>query len=75
MVTFMNAPKIEPKYVVNEDGVKESVVISVDEFRSLMEFLEDYEDALAADRAREDGKDAFEDYDKVRERWIKEGRL
>ena len=71
----MNAPKLEPKYLVKEDGTRESVVLTVAEFRLLMEFLEDYEDALAADRAREDGDESFEDYDAVRDRWVKEGRL
>ena len=71
----MNPPKLAPRYVVREDGTQESVILSVEEFHSLMQFLEDYEDSLAADRAREDGDDAFEDYDKIRERWTVSAQL
>ena len=44
---------IKPKYVVDEKGRKTAVVLSIKDYRALMQRLEDLEDALDLDRAVE----------------------
>ena len=44
---------IKPKYVVDEKGRKTAVVLSIKDYRALMQRLQDLEDALDLDRAVE----------------------
>lgn len=44
---------IKPKYVVDEKGRKTAVVLSIKDYRALMQRLEDLEDALDLDQAVE----------------------
>lgn len=43
--------KIHPQYITNEDGLKTSVVIPIEEYEELMEDIEDL--AAAAERREE----------------------
>jgi len=45
---------LHPQYVVDESGARRSVVLSIEEFESLMELIEDANDAAACDRAVEE---------------------
>ena len=58
--------KIKPKYVVDEKGRKTAVVLSIKDYRALMQRLEDLEDALDLDRAVE-AATGFREYTEIRE--------
>ena len=57
--------KIKPKYVVNEKGRKTAVVLSIKDYRALMQRLEDLEDALDLDHAIETAM-GFREYSEIR---------
>ena len=57
---------IKPKYVVDEKGRKTAVVLSIKDYRALMQRLEDLEDALYLDRAVETAT-GFRAYTEIRE--------
>ena len=52
---------VKPKYLVNEKGRKTAAVLSMKEYRCLMQRLEDLEDALDLDRAVETAE-GFREY-------------
>ena len=56
---------IKPKYVVDEKGRKTAVVLSIKDYRALMQRLQDLEDALDLDRAVE-SVTGFRAYSKIR---------
>ncbi len=56
---------IKPKYVVNEKGRKTATVLSMEDYRSLMQRLQDLEDALDLDRAVETATE-FREYTEIR---------
>lgn len=43
---------INPKYITDQEGNKISVVISVEEFESMMEMLDELEDVRIYDKAK-----------------------
>ena len=65
---------INPKYLVNTKGRKTAVVLSMKEYRLLMEHLEDLEDILEMDVAVEAETDS-RDYQEIRAELKKEGKL
>ena len=65
---------IKPKYVVNEKGRKTATVLSMEDYRSLMQRLQDLEDALDLDRAVETATD-FREYTEIQAEMKKEGKL
>ena len=65
---------IKPKYVVNEKGRKTAVVLSIKDYRVLMQRLEDLEDALDLDRAVETAT-GFREYTEIQAEMKKEGKL
>ena len=56
---------IKSKYVVDAKGRKTAVVLSIKDFRALMQWLEDLEDALDLDRAVETAT-GFREYSEIR---------
>lgn len=56
---------IKPKYVVDEKGRKTAVVLSIKDYRALMQRLEDLEDALDLDRVVETAT-GFREYSEIR---------
>lgn len=56
---------IKPKYVVDEKGRKTAVVLSIKDYRALMQRLEDLEDALDLDHAVETAT-SFRPYYEIR---------
>ena len=56
---------IKPKYVVDEKGRKTAVLLSIKDYRALMQRLEDLEDALDLDRAVETAT-GFREYSEIR---------
>ena len=65
---------INPKYLVNTKGRKTAVVLSMKEYRLLMEHLEDLEDILEMDTAVKTETDS-RDYQEIRVELKKEGKL
>lgn len=56
---------IKPKYVVNEKGRKTATILSIKDYRALMQRLEDLEDALDLDHAVERAT-GFREYSEIR---------
>ena len=56
---------IKPKYVVDEKGRETAVVLSIKDYRVLMQRLEDLEDALDLDHAVETAT-GFREYSEIR---------
>ena len=65
---------INPKYLVSEKSRKTAVVLSMKDYRSLMQRLEDLEDALDLDEAVETAT-GFREYTEIRTELRKEGKL
>jgi len=65
---------IKPKYLVNEKGRKTAAVLSMKDYRLLLQRLEDLEDALDLDEAVETATD-FREYSEIRAELQKEGKL
>lgn len=65
---------IKPKYVVDEKGRKTATVLSMKDYRALMQRLQDLEDALDLDRAVETAT-SFREYAEIRAELQKEGKL
>ena len=65
---------IRPKYLVYEKGRKTAAVLSMKEFRALIQRLEDLEDALELEQAAESAT-GFREYAEIRAEQQKDGRL
>jgi len=57
--------KIKPRFLVNENGRKTAAVLSIKDYRSLMQRLEDLEDALDLEEAAENAT-GFRTYAEIR---------
>jgi PHD/YefM family antitoxin component YafN of YafNO toxin-antitoxin module len=66
--------KMRQKYLVDEKGAATAVVLDIKSYRRLMEHLEDLEDALELDEARQASR-GFRDYSEIRAELKKGGRL
>jgi alkyl hydroperoxide reductase subunit AhpC len=53
-VTAMEAIKLTERYVVDENGVRQAVLMDIEEWNRVVRELEDLQDALAAMEARQD---------------------
>lgn len=62
---------IKPKYLVDEKGHKKSVVLSLKEYKNIMELIEDLEDVNDLLKAEREAS-AFTPYEKFRETWLKD---
>lgn len=60
---------IKPKYLVDEKGHKTAVVINFKDYKNLIEFIEDLEDANDLLRA-EKMAIKFTPYEKFRKKWL-----
>lgn len=56
---------VRPKYLVDEQGKRTAVVLSMRDYRRLLQRLEELEDALDLDEAVESAK-GFRDYNEIR---------
>jgi len=65
---------IKPKYLVNETGRKTAAVLSMKEYRALMQRLQDLEDALELDEAV-DTATGFREYAEIRAELQNDGKL
>ena len=65
---------IKPKYVVNKKGRKTAIVLSMADYRSLIQRIQELEDALDLDRAVETATD-FREYAEIRAELKKEGKF
>ena len=65
---------IRPKYLVNEKGRKTAAVLSMKDYRALMQRLQDLEDALELDEAVETAT-GFREYPEIRTELQSEGKL
>ncbi len=66
--------KINPQYLVDDKGKKTAALLTIKEFRLLMQRLEDLEDTLEMDAAVKTDTE-FRDYQDIRADLIKEGML
>jgi PHD/YefM family antitoxin component YafN of YafNO toxin-antitoxin module len=62
--------KTKPKYLIDEKGNKKAVVLDIKEYKSIMELIEDLEDANDLLRAERKAT-SFIPYDKFRKTWLK----
>jgi len=62
--------KAKPKYLIDEKGNKKAVVLDIKEYKSIMELIEDLEDANDLLRAEREAT-SFIPYDKFRKTWLK----
>lgn len=65
---------VNPRYLVNAKGRKTAVVLSMKEYRLLMEHIEDLEDTLEMDAAVK-SETTFRDYRDIRAELKAEGKL
>ncbi len=65
---------VNPRYLVNAKGRKTAVVLSMKEYRLLMEHIEDLEDTLEMDIAVK-SETTFRDYRDIQAELRKEGKL
>ena len=65
---------INPQYLVDEKGEKTGALLSIKEYQTLMQHLEDLEDMLEMDIAVQTETD-FRDYQDIRDELVKEGKL
>ena len=65
---------INPQYLVNHKGEKTAAVLSMQEYRLLMQHLEDLEDILDMDAAVKSDTH-FRDYCEIQAELKKEGKL
>lgn len=65
---------IHTEYLVDEQGHKKSVVLSLEEYLKLWEYLEDLEDALDLKKAKESARE-FVDFEHLTKRLKKQGRI
>lgn len=65
---------INPQYLVNHKGEKTAAVLSIQEYRLLMQHLKDLEDILDMDAAAK-SKTHFRDYREIQAKLKKEGKL
>lgn len=56
---------VKPKYLVDEQGKRTAVVLSMRDYRKLLQRLEELEDALDLDEAVESAK-GFREYNEIR---------
>jgi hypothetical protein len=50
-------PELHPDYVVGEDGERRAVLLSIAEYKALLERIEDLQDAMALDLAVSNAKE------------------
>ena len=70
----MSSLRISPKYLVDESGKRQSVQLTLAEYKRLLRRLEDLEDTLALDEARRTAT-GFVDYEVERTQLRKAGKL
>lgn len=62
---------VKPKYLVDEKGHKKAVVLSLKEYETIMELIEDLEDANDLLKAEQEAT-SFTPYEKFRKTWLKD---
>ena len=62
---------VKPKYLVDEKGHKKAVVLSLKEYETIMELIENLEDTNDLLKAEREAT-SFTPYEKFRKTWLKE---
>mgnify|MGYP001612884647 CR=1 FL=1 len=65
---------LKTEYLVDERGEKKSVVLSLQDYLRLMEYLQDLEDSVDLKKAKESAR-GFKEFNKVVHRLKLQGRL
>lgn len=66
--------KLKEKFIVDEKGEKREVILSISDYKMLLQRLEDIEDALELKKAVEEDRE-FEDFDSFTKKLKAEGKL
>lgn len=66
--------RLKPQYLINEQGERISVLLTVDEFRQLLEAVEDQIDTADLDEAMSTDSQVHP-YEQIREQLRAEGKL
>lgn len=61
---------LKPKYLITKKGQKKAVVLDIKEYKSILELIEDLEDANDLLKAEREAI-SFTPYDKFRKKWLK----
>lgn len=61
---------VKPEYIINKNGSKKAVVLSLREYENIVELIEDLEDANDLLRAEREAT-SFIPYDRFRKAWLK----
>jgi len=65
-----SAETIKPEYIVNKKGNKKAVVLSLKDYKNILNLIEDLEDTNDLLKAEREAT-SFIPYDKFRRTWIK----
>ena len=66
--------KLKEKFIVDEKGEKREVILSISDYKMLLQRLEDIEDALELKKAVEEDRE-FEDFDTFTKKLKAESKL
>lgn len=61
----------QPEYIINQKGNKKAVILTLKEYESIMELIEDLEDANDLLRAEREAT-SFSPYEEFRKTWTKD---
>jgi len=61
----------KPKFLIDQKGTKKGVLLSLKEYRNIMEMIEDFEDTIDLLRAEREAA-SFTPYEEFRKNWLKD---
>jgi hypothetical protein len=61
--------RLKPEYIINKNGNKKAVILSIKQYKAIPEIIEDLEDANDLLKAEREAK-SFSPYEKFRKAWI-----
>ena len=61
----------KPKFLIDQKGIKKGVLLSLKEYKNIMEMIEDFEDTIDLLRAEKEAT-SFIPYEKFRKNWLKD---
>ena len=65
----VQGPESKPKYIVDEKGKKQGVLLTLEDYKKMEEIIEDMEDTIDLLRAEREAV-SFTPYEKFRKKWL-----